>query len=182
MLQRQASTSLGRNPRILSDVACFTDFRRYNGDVDGFVTGSEQMAARKSASSSHTVCPVVVTVNGNRAVSESIGTILVRFTYDGGSYDCCSHGLFVSRLERSDDEWKMLSLEVIYDRDSIQSVTPSSNNIGIEVDPKARESYRCLAWVLAQNGFSVDQTLPGTDDPGSAEDLMSRSFKWLKAQ
>jgi len=121
-------------------------------------------------------------VNGNRAISESMGTIMARFCYEGRSYDCSSHARFVSRLERSEEEWKMLTLEVIYDRDTIQSVTPSSNNTDIEVDPRARESYRCLAWVLAQNGFSVDQTLLGTDKPGSAEDLMNRSFKWLKAE
>ncbi|KAK5702379.1 hypothetical protein LTR17_022376 [Elasticomyces elasticus] len=112
----------------------------YHGDVDGFVAGCEQMAARKSASSSHTVCPVVVAIDGDRAVSESMGTILARFRYEERSYDCSSYGRFVSRLERSAGEWKMLTLEVIYDRDSIQSVTPGGSDVDIEVDPKARKA------------------------------------------
>jgi hypothetical protein len=136
--------------------------------------------ARGATSTTHSVQPVEVHVNGDRAVSESVGTIFARFKHRGTAYDLVSYGRFVSRLERDGDAWKMCSLDVIYDRDAIQPVTPGPS-AGIELDPGARESYRCLHWVLAQNGYAIDGRLPGTDDSGSGEALMRACAGWLGA-
>ena len=159
---------------------CITDLPcRYHGDVDGFVAGSQKMA-RRSASSSHTVCPVEVHLNGDRAVSESTGTILARFVHEGTALDCASYGRFISCLERVGTEWKICTLEVIYDKDSLLPVTPDDATKTISLSPGARLSYRCLAWVLEQNGFAIDQDLPGTDRPGSGEAVLQSCFQWLR--
>ena len=137
------------------------------------------MAERGSASSAHAITPVEVHVNGDLAVSESTGSIMARFEYGKTLYDCVSYGRFVSRLRREESEWKILTLEVIYDKDAIQPVTPKDSKIPVDISSNARSSYRCLAWVLAQNGFSIDCSLPGTDQPGSGDALMKSSFDWL---
>jgi hypothetical protein len=135
--------------------------------------------SRGSASTSHAIQPVEVHVNGAKAVAESAGTIHARFNFEGVPYDCTSYGRFLSRLEKDGDEWKMCSLEVIYDKDTIQPVTPGGASKNITLNPEARESYKCLDWVLAQNGYAIDRGLPGTDQPGSGDKLMKESFAWL---
>ena len=60
---------------------------RFQGDIDGFVSGSMEMA-KGGTGSVHTICPVELHINGNRAVSESIGSISIRFSYNGLLYDC----------------------------------------------------------------------------------------------
>lgn len=137
--------------------------------------------SRGSSSTSHAIQPVEVHFNGNKAVSESTGAIHARFKHEGVSYDCISYGRFISRLERDGDEWKLCTLEVIYDKDALQPVTPGGSAQTIQLDPEARESYKCLHWVLAQNGYAIDRSLPGTDQPGSGEKLMRDSFEWLGA-
>ena len=154
--------------------------RRFNGHIDGFVAGSERMA-KSGATSAHTISPVEVSINGDKAVSESTGAILARFSHNSQDYDCLSYGRFVSRLVREDETWKLLSLEVIYDKDSLQPVTPSPAAADIAIDPKARQSYKCLDWVLAKHGFAIDRGLPGTDKSGSGEALMAACFSWLQS-
>lgn len=135
--------------------------------------------AKGAASTSHSVCPVEVHLRGDKAVSESTGAIYARFKFDGVEYDITSFGRFVSRLARDGAEWKLCSLEVIYDRDALQPVIPGNAAKAVQLDSKARDSYKCLSWVLAQNGLTIDQELPGTDRPGSGEALMKHCFDWL---
>ncbi|KAK3182229.1 hypothetical protein K4F52_006406 [Lecanicillium sp. MT-2017a] len=151
----------------------------YSGDINGFIAGSQKMAL-SSGNASHTISPVEVHLNGDRAVSESTGTILARFTHERRVYDCVSYGQFISRLERENSKWKLLSLEVIYDKDLIQPVLPEAAMNTISLDPAWRPSYQCLTWVLSKNGFSIDQTLPGTDVGGSGERQIAACLNWLE--
>lgn len=134
------------------------------------------------AAATHSITPVEVYLNGDKAVTESTGAIMARFTHQGVDLDCISHSRFISRLVREDSKWKLLSLECIYDKDSIQPVVPGSVTKPLDIDANARKSYRCLAWVLSQNGFAIDQTLPGTDTPGSGPALIASCIDWLKSE
>ena len=71
---------------------------------------------------------------------------------------------------------------MIYDKDSIQPVVPEVAPETIALDPAGRVSYKCLDWVLSQSGFSIDQSLAGTDVPGSGEKLMESCFSWLEGK
>lgn len=138
------------------------------------------MALRSSASSMHIISPVEVHLNGQRAVSDSRGSIHARFCQDQTEFDCISYGRLISRLEKEGPDWKVCTLEMIYDKDSLQAVDPSQEHLtAIKLDNHARQSYRCLSWLLAQNGFSINQDLPGTDRPGSGERLLQLCFEWL---
>ena len=153
--------------------------RRFNGDVNGFVAGSEKMAGGGSTST-HSICPVEIHVHGDKALSESTGSIMARFQHGGASYDCTSYARFVSRLQRVDGDWKMLTLEAIYERDTIQPSfpgVPSAPPLDIKT---GRESYKCLGWLLSQKGFNVDQGLPGTDLPESVQSFMEEHSQWLR--
>ena len=134
--------------------------------------------ARSGTGAVHTICPVEVHLHGKKALSESTGSISIRFQHDGTHFDCVSYTRFISRLEFVGDEWRLLTLEAIYDRDLITPVIPQ-RTAEFHFPKNARKSYRCISWVLSQNGFSIKQVLPGIDDPTSCAQLMEASFKWL---
>ncbi|UNI22994.1 hypothetical protein JDV02_008836 [Purpureocillium takamizusanense] len=150
----------------------------FNGNIDGFVAGSQKMAAQ-GTHSCHTICPIEIHVNGDKAVSESTGSIMARFRHHGVDYDCTSYARFVSRLERVDGEWKMLTLEALYERDTIRPAFPGTSTEAFDVGG-GRASYKGLGWLLSQNGFSVDQDLPGADMPESVDVLMDSHRQWLQ--
>lgn len=138
--------------------------------------------ANKGVHAAHTIQPVEVHVNGDKAMSESTGSISIRFTLDDVDYDCVSYTRFISRLQRVDSEWKMLTLEAIYERDSIVPVTPVplSKWDPILVPTSGRDSYRWIGWLLSRNGFQINPYLPGIDRPTSVTRLMKESWSWLK--
>lgn len=120
-------------------------------------------------------------MHGDKAVSESAGAILARFKHDGTDYDCTSYARFVSRLQRVHGEWKILTLEAVYDKDTIHPVVPGSSQTSFDLG-SGRESYKCLSWLLSQKGFKVDQALPGTDLPDSIERFMKPHMRWLQVE
>jgi hypothetical protein len=126
----------------------------------------------------HTICPVDIHLNGTKALSESTGSISIRFQHSSVEYDCVSFTRFISCLELIQGEWKLLSLRAIYDRDSITPVLPRELQ-DLPFVQDARQSYKCIGWLLSRKGFDIKQDLPGTDDPAMSEKLMKESFDWL---
>jgi hypothetical protein len=139
--------------------------------------------AQGGASSTHTICPVEIHFDDKRvkALAESTGSINSRFRMDGHEYDCASYARFISRLERVNGEWKMLTLEAIYDKDTITPALPMASAPAKFDMEGHRDSYRCIGWLLASKGFQVNRDLPGTDRPESVTKFMDESFTWLKA-
>ncbi|KAL5335040.1 hypothetical protein BJX70DRAFT_401927 [Aspergillus crustosus] len=127
----------------------------------------------------HSISPVEVQVNGDRALTKSTGSVSTRFTYKGRSYDSVSITRFISRLERVAGQWKLLTLEAIYDRDAITPVLPGATGDSLPDPQTARESYKCISWVLGLRGFEIKPDLPGVDDPESCARLMEESRRWL---
>ncbi|KAL2836401.1 hypothetical protein BJY01DRAFT_222017 [Aspergillus pseudoustus] len=153
------------------------DITWYQGGIDGFVSGSRAMAS-SGTGAIHCISPVEVHLNGDKAVTESTGSISIRFAYAGHSFDCIAVTRFISRVERVAGHWKLLSLEAIYDRDAITPVLPGGAS-EVVLPVEGRESYRCLSWVLSLRGFQVKQDLPGIDDPASCARLMEGALAWL---
>jgi hypothetical protein len=156
---------------------------RFTGDIDGFVAGSEKMS-RSGTEALHTICPIEVHISGTKAISESTGSITVRFTQGGMDYDCTSLCRFVSRLELVDGVWRMLTLEAIYVRDYILPAFPGKAIMDVPMDvlKGKRASYKYLGWLLAQKGFEVAVDLPGTDDADSIKRVMDASTAWLDCE
>lgn len=137
------------------------------------------MSTTRGTPAAHALTPVVVHFNASRtrALTESAGSIRIRMStpdsHGENQYDVVAWSRFVSRVERVDSptggEWKMLTLEAIYDRDSISPVVPGSGPPeGFEEQTKGmRESYKCLGWVLASRGTrSIRSGAAGDGSPG----------------
>ena len=127
----------------------------------------------------HTINPVDIHIRGSKALSESTGNIQIRTQHAGEEYDLVSWTRFVSRLSKTTDGWRLLTLDVIYDRDSLTPVV-LTQAAPIDLDDLGpRMSYRCVSWVLSKQGFKIKQDLPGTDRPETVTKLMKSSLDWL---
>ena len=143
--------------------------------------------AQAGSSAMHHINPVEVTINGLKAFSVSVGNISSRFEKGGSEYELISNCRFLSRLAKVKDNeggcWKMLSMDVIYQNDSISPVVPNGNPLEMDFPSLAgyRQSYKLLSWLLAEKGYTVKKDLPGVDDEQSVRNVMSRSLEWLNA-
>ncbi|KAL3483022.1 hypothetical protein BJX62DRAFT_249965 [Aspergillus germanicus] len=170
----------------------FIDITWYQGNVDGFIAGSREMAARGGGSTIHTITPVDVRINDEKAFCVSVGSIISRFSSSGTDYDLVSHCRFLSRLQKDGDGdgdsgnrgWKMLSMEVIYIHDAIIPAISEDMDVelrdAVDAGIATRESYKYLALLLGQKGYSVKDSLPGVDDPQRVETVMQKNLSWLK--
>ncbi|KAH8889978.1 hypothetical protein GQ53DRAFT_782765 [Thozetella sp. PMI_491] len=129
----------------------------FRGDSDGFVAGSQRMSQSR-ARPMHIFSPAEIHLHINKAVSESTGSIVVRFEHDDVEYDCTG---------RVEERWRLPSLEAIYDRDAIQPFKPDGLQKALVLSTTARKGYQCLSWIPCQSIFKIDQSLPGVDIPGS---------------
>ncbi|KIW33927.1 uncharacterized protein PV07_00741 [Cladophialophora immunda] len=153
----------------------------YHGDADGFVRRSEEMA-KAGTSSLHTIQPAEITLNGDKAFSQSVGTISTRMQRDSKEYELISRCRMLSKLRLVGQWWYMLSMEVIYLQDSIVPVIPESFTSDADfaraISGK-RKSYQLLAWVLEEHGLTINNKLPGSDDRESVEKVLGTNEAWL---
>lgn len=155
---------------------------RYDGDIDGFIDGSEKVTSDK-VTTIHNINPTEIDICGSKALAESFCTMSSRFDHKGYEYDKVTHCRLVSRLEKLGPVWKLLTLECIYIRDSILSVVPQAPDTipifeGAEKFPKG---YRYGAWLLQNIGLEVRKDLPEEDDRESVKEVFDRNRKWLDA-
>ena len=150
-----------------------------NGSGPQFVEGSIDMAKR-GMYAKHRLGPVLVTLNGNRALASLTGIIDIPRVIDGVDMVLSAYGRFIYRAEKRDDVWRIFSFECIYMRDEL---TPSILGQTIIIDPAEvagfRPSYRNLAWCLMKTGYEVNQDLPGEDRPETVEKMMNEINAWL---
>jgi len=113
---------------------------------------------------------------------ESYGEIIGRAMLDGIDYDMRSSGTFIVKLIRLSGEWKIVSLECVYDKDNLVPIQAQKSLPGgpLEID-FPRESYKGLAYVLQKlGGYRIDENLPGFDRPEKALELLEKSRNWVK--
>ena len=119
-----------------------------------------------------------MSVHGDKAMCEAYGQINTRPTLQGCQYDLSSSATFIIKLVRFEGEWKIISLECLYDKDNLVPVVTSHGKV-LDIE-YPRESYKCLAHVLRiQGGYEVDPTLPGWDNPSEAFSLLSKARRWV---
>ena len=165
------------HPNSLVEVSWF------RGTGAEFVEMTQKAASRPNASLNfHIMTPPVVTVKGDRAISET-PCILRSFSLMG-DVEISFEG-FVRlfwRAERAGDEWLIAGLRCLYLKDSIQGRNP---NIQPAFDEEKlasyRDSYRFTSANLANLGIAVTDDLPGADRPDMAIALRAGEQEWLDA-
>jgi hypothetical protein len=116
-------------------------------------------------------------VHGDKAVCEANGQILTRGIVENTQYDIISSATFVLKLVRVERVWKLVSLGVVYDKDNlVPVVNPPAKKLVIDYP---RESYKCLAYILAQSRYMVDSNLPGWDRREQALQHLQSARDWI---
>ena len=98
----------------------------YAGPVQGFVELSKEMSKNSKTSTKHLLSAPRITVCGERAISETDATIMVRNDTGPFEVDITSYARFLDTFEHSSDgAWRIRSRVGIYEKDRMDSVGPS---------------------------------------------------------
>jgi hypothetical protein len=167
VLTERESRDLGRWERL---EACYlpdshVEISWISGTGAQFVAGSKDMAAR-GVKARHRLGPVLVRLNGERALATLTGVIdIARFLYS---------------VERRTARWGLMGFYGIYVRDEIVTRIPGQRLPILAKDLTSfRPSYRMLSWLLTrQGGYVVNNELPGIDRPEAAEALERQLLAW----
>ncbi|KAI0124111.1 hypothetical protein BJ170DRAFT_686480 [Xylariales sp. AK1849] len=152
----------------------------FKGNADGFVDMS-QRSTPPGLKVIHAIDPVDIAIKGDKSLVHSNATISARTPIAGADYEITSWLRAISGLEKVDGEWKLVSLEVIYNRDSLVPASPQEKPITLGELDKFRSSYRHVAWFMSTKGLTVPNDLPGEDDPQSVMQVLKRNQQWFEA-
>jgi len=181
ILTERESRDLGRWERL---GACYlpdshVEISWISGTGAQFVAGSKDMADR-GVKARHRLGPVLVRLNGERALATLTGVIDIPGEIDGVEFCLSSHARLLYPVERRGGRWGLMGFYGIYVRDEIITRIPGQHLPILAQDlTNFRTSYRMLSWLLTrQGGYVVNNELPGIDRPQAAEALERKLCTW----
>jgi hypothetical protein len=194
MLDREELFDLVRRERFARDQrrfdvmrTCFHDdaYVRttwYDGHGgDAYVEATKKFM-ETATTGKHWVFPAFAQVNGDRATVESPAMIFSRARLEGVEIDVHVYCRFFSRAVRVEGEWKLLTFEVLFERDTVHPVNPSETvPIDWAVMETLRPSYRAMAYLQLTRGVKVNQDLLGDDRPEELGAFHAGEDAWLGA-
>lgn len=128
----------------------------------------------------HWIFPAFARIAGDRATVESPAMIFSRTRLDGVEVDFHVFCRFFSRAVRVGRVWKLMSFEVLFERDVMKPVNPSQS---LPVDwsrlETLRPSYKFLAWIQQSRGIVVNPHLLGDDRPEELAAFHAGEDRWL---
>ncbi|WP_009478415.1 nuclear transport factor 2 family protein [Rhodococcus sp. JVH1] len=152
----------------------------FQGNGAQFVAESEEMS-RRGQQATHRLSPPAVWVHGDRAVVAISAVIEFRDEIGGVEADLASYTRLVYRLEKHSGTWQVVSLDCIYERDSLVPTVPGDTP---QIDKAAladlRAPYRFLGYYLRHSGYSITDDLYGDDRPDEVEELYVSAFAWAR--
>lgn len=151
----------------------------FHGNGHDFVTGSRDMAARGMLAK-HRLGPVLVTLNGDRALATLSGIIDIPTDIDGKQFTLSAHCLMVYRVSRRQGAWKLSSFEVIYRRDEfVPAILGQTATLPAELLASYRASYRNLSYSLHLKSYVPNPDLAGEDRPETVQAILAKVYSWL---
>ncbi len=148
------------------------------GNADEFVNGSIDMA-RRGVLAKHRLAPVLVRLNGNRAIATLGGAVDIPVKVGGIDAHLSSYARFFYKAERRQEQWKLSGFDGAYVRDELVAAIPGQT-LSINANDLCgfRKSYQLLSYILSGNGYRVNNELPGEDRPESVQALQAELFAW----
>jgi SnoaL-like domain len=150
----------------------------FRGNGADFVTGSIDMV-RRGVAAKHRLAPILVSLNGNRAVATLSGIIDLPVKIKGVDGTLSTHSRFIYRAEKRGERWGISGFDAVYVRDQFTPCVPGQT---VFLDPAELESfrptYRLLSYYLKSQGYSIDSVLAGDDRPDLVEALNREIFSW----
>lgn len=131
----------------------------YDGPHEGFVAASRKIAARGGSLLKHQIGSPVITIRGDKAISEVNVIIMVRAQTHLGEVDTSSYARFYDRLIKNNGNWRFVDRVGVYEKDRIDPVDVAvlSDKLfeGLDAFPKP---IKFLASNFASAGLSVSPT------------------------
>lgn len=151
----------------------------FRGSGADFVAESRKMTDRGDISV-HRLSPATVHIHGDRAFVEISTGIEMRAEVNGVLADLVSYARLLYRAEKRDGSWKIISLDPIYERDTLAPAVPGAD---LRIDPQHlehfRTPYQMLAYHLSERGYSINDDLYGDDRPEEAKKVYADIWRWL---
>lgn len=151
----------------------------FKGKGHDFVAASKDMAARGMLAK-HRLGPVLVTLNGERALASLAAIIDIPTVIAGKEFTLSAHSMMYYRVEKRQGLWRLSSFEVVYRRDEF---TPAilGQTVTLPADLLAgyRPSYRNLCYSLHLKGYMPSNELAGEDRPDIVQALLKAMYSWL---
>lgn len=151
----------------------------YDGNGVDYIPATQKFMAAVPGSK-HWIFPGFVQVDGDRATIESPGMIFNRIVHEGVEVDYHIFCRYHCRVERRDDEWRLLTFNVIFERDFMRALDPSQD-LPIDWDRLAtyRPTYRFLAYLQDGRGVNLSHELRGDDRPEQLKKFHEEENAWL---
>ncbi|WP_168207598.1 nuclear transport factor 2 family protein [Microlunatus elymi] len=151
----------------------------YDGDGPGFVAGSQKQTEHGDTAVHHMFAPVV-NVRGSKAHVEVSASTWSTLEVHGSPVYVNAGIRLNYRVERRQGEWRILSLDPIYEYSTLTPALPGQA-IEIPADELAqyRTSYAALAWSLAQLGVPPSNDDMGDDRPDEVAAFYAQIHEWL---
>jgi hypothetical protein len=155
------------------------DISWFQGTGHEFVEASRGMAAR-GLLAKHRLGPILVTLNGDRALATLSAIIDIPTDIEGKPFTLSAHCLLIYRVSRRNGEWRLSSFEVIYRRDEfIPAILGQTVQMPWEELATYRASYRNMCYSLRLRGYKPSNDLAGEDRPESVRAILLKVYGWL---
>jgi len=155
------------------------DISWIRGNPRQFVDGSRDMAAR-GMKATHALGPVLVTLNGDKAVATVVGSIDIPTELEGKQFQLSAHCQMFYRVEQRAGKWRILGFTAIYRRDELTPVVLGQVvTMPQDLFDRFRPPYRHLAWSQHLLGYRVNMELPGIDLPETVRAVYQSHYDWL---
>jgi hypothetical protein len=152
----------------------------YDGGADDYIVATRERMSAKSPNGKHWVFPAGLQVAGDRATVESPAMIFDRVRLAGVEVDYHVFCRFFSRVERRGDAWRLLSFEVLFERDTLRAVNPAEPlPVDWAVLATYRPSYRFLTYVQEARGTRVNPDLYGDDRRDALDAFYAAGAAWV---
>jgi hypothetical protein len=151
----------------------------FDGPGSEFVARSQKMS-ESGLRILHRPSPPAVHLHGNKAVLELPLAVERRFLLKGVEADLTSFTRMLYQLEQRETGWKILFMNAIYERDTLNPTLPGTT---LDIDyaklAEFRAPYRFVAYDISLGGRSMTADLYGDDQPERVNALYKAAFDWL---
>jgi hypothetical protein len=151
----------------------------FEGSGVEFVEASRGI--HRDGQSKHRLSPPFIRVRGDRGLAETDTVIETRTRFGEIEVDTAAHRRLLSRVRRDDGVWRLASLDVIYEKDTLAAVNPSDRlEISRDELQGYRPSYQFLCYTLHRVGREPNQSVAGDDRPDLVAALYAEGDDWLR--
>ncbi len=155
------------------------DISWIQGSAKDFVEGSKDMAAR-GMKATHRLDPILVNINGNRALATLGGIIDIPTVIDEKEFTLSAYSQFYYKVDKRAGSWGLMSFQAIYRRDElVPARSGDCARMPDELYARFRPSYRNLCWSLHMKGYEPNLTMPGSDKPETVASLLEELESWF---